>query len=98
MAPAKTSKSSGKAAGKAYLPAVDKYIASTPAYAQPILTHLRELIHGTLPEVEEAIKWGHPFFMYRGLMLGNMAAFKQHCSLGLWGGDVADSLGDQEML
>lgn len=72
--------------------AVDKYIASAPAYAQPILAHLRELIHKTLPETEEAIKWGHPFFMYHGLMLGNMAAFKQHCSLGLWGRDVAETL------
>lgn len=91
MAPARTSNAS-KAAGNSYLPAVDKYIASAPGYAQPILNHLRNLIHGTLPEVEEAIKWGHPFFMYRGLMLGNLAAFKQHCSLGLWGSDVAEKL------
>jgi uncharacterized protein YdeI (YjbR/CyaY-like superfamily) len=88
----KTSKAPGKAAGKGYLPAVDKYIASAPPYAQPILTHLRELIHKTLPEVEEATKWGHPFFLYHGLMLGNIAAFKQHCSLGLWGSDVAERL------
>ena len=87
-----TTKRSGGAVRKSYLPAVDKYIASTPAFAQPILTHLRELIHKTLPEVEEAIKWGHPFFMYQGLMLGNIAAFKQHCSLGLWGSDVAEKL------
>lgn len=92
MATAKTSKSSGKAAGKSHLPAVDKYIAAAPPYAQPILTHIRGLIHKALPETEEAIKWGHPFFMYHGLMLGNMAAFKQHCSLGLWGSDVADKL------
>lgn len=92
MTTSKISKSTGKKPGRSYLPAVDKYIASTPAYAQPILTHVRELVHKTLPEVEEAIKWGHPFFMYRGLMLGNMAAFKQHCSLGLWGSDVAEKL------
>jgi uncharacterized protein YdeI (YjbR/CyaY-like superfamily) len=75
-----------------YLPKVDAYIASTPDYAQPILNHLRELIHKTLPEVEEAIKWGHPFFMYRGLMLGNMAAFKYHCSIGLWGDQIKEQL------
>lgn len=75
-----------------YLPQVDEYIASTAPFAQPILSHLRELIHKTLPEVEEAIKWGHPFFMYRGLMFGNMAGFKQHCSIGLWGDQVKDKL------
>jgi len=75
-----------------YSPRVDSYIASTPAYAQPILHHLRELIHKTLPEVDETIKWGHPFFMYRGLMLSNMAAFKQHCSIGLWGDEIKEKL------
>ena len=30
--------------------------------------------------------------MYRGLMLGNMAAFKNHCSLGLWGDQVKEKL------
>jgi hypothetical protein len=33
-----------------------------------------------------------PFFIYRGLMLGNMAAFKQHCSFGLWGREAAADL------
>jgi uncharacterized protein YdeI (YjbR/CyaY-like superfamily) len=75
-----------------HLHAVDEYIASTAPFAQPILTHLRDAIHKTLPEVEEAIKWGHPFFMYRGLMLGNMAAFKQYCSIGLWGDEVKEKL------
>jgi uncharacterized protein YdeI (YjbR/CyaY-like superfamily) len=75
-----------------YSPKVDEYVASTGAFAQPILTHLRELIHKTLPEVEESIKWSMPFFTYRGLMLGNMAGFKQHCSFGLWGKEAAADL------
>ena len=75
-----------------YSSKVDAYIASTAPFAQPILTHLRELIHKTLPEVDETIKWGHPFFMYRGLMLSNMAAFKQHCSIGLWGDEIRERL------
>jgi len=86
------SDTSSRAHKASYLPRVDAYIASVPDYAQPILTHLRELVHKTLPEVEETIKWGHPFFMYRGLMLGNMAAFKQHCSMGLWGDQVKETL------
>lgn len=66
-------------------PKVDKYIDSAAPFAQPILTHIRQLVHTALPDVEEDIKWSMPFFLYRGLMLGNMAAFKQHCSFGLWG-------------
>lgn len=69
-------------------PKVDAYIAKAPPFAQPILTHIRELAHKASPEVEEAIKWSMPFFMIRGVILGHMAAFKQHCALGLWGPEM----------
>lgn len=68
-----------------FSPRVDAYIASAGSFARPILTHIRALVHKALPEVEEDIKWSMPFFTYRGLNLANMAAFKQHCSFGLWG-------------
>jgi hypothetical protein len=77
-----------------YSRAVDEYIAGAAPFAQPILMHLRALMHKTLPDVEEAIKWSHPFFLYHGLILANMAAFKQHCSLGMWGREVAATLRD----
>ena len=51
-------------------------------------THIRELVHKACPEVEEAIKWSMPFFMLRGVILGHMAAFKQHCAIGLWGPEM----------
>jgi len=69
-------------------PKVDAYIAKAAPFAQPVLEHLRELVHAACPDVEEAIKWSMPFFVYKGQILGNMAAFKAHCSFGLWGGDV----------
>jgi uncharacterized protein YdeI (YjbR/CyaY-like superfamily) len=75
-----------------YSPKVDGYIASAAAFAQPILTHIRELVHKALPDVEEEIKWSMPFFIYRGLMLGSMAGFKQHCAFGLWGSGIAERL------
>ena len=65
--------------------AVDEYIAAAATFAKPILTHIRELVHKALPDVEEDIKWSMPFFLYNGLMIGNMASFKQHCSFGIWG-------------
>ncbi|AKU24796.1 YdeI/OmpD-associated family protein [Massilia sp. MB5] len=64
-------------------PRIDAYIAQSAEFAQPILAHLRALVHATCPEVEETVKWGMPHFMYKG-MLCNMAAFKQHCSFGFW--------------
>jgi uncharacterized protein YdeI (YjbR/CyaY-like superfamily) len=63
---------------------IDAYIAKSAPFAQPILEHLRTVIHEACPEVEEAIKWSMPFFGYKGALLCNMAAFKQHCSFGFW--------------
>ncbi|MEO6636632.1 MAG: YdeI/OmpD-associated family protein, partial [Ginsengibacter sp.] len=52
-------------------------------FAQPVLLHLRKLVHEACPEAEETVKWGMPFFDYKG-PLCNMASFKQHCSFGFW--------------
>ena len=68
---------------------VDAYIEKAAPFAQQVLEHLRELVHKACPDVEEAIKWSMPFFVYKGQILGNMAAFKAHCSFGLWGGEVS---------
>jgi len=63
--------------------AVDAYIASSADFAQPILKHIRALVHKACPQVEEKIKWGMPCFDFKG-PLSNMAAFKQHCAFGFW--------------
>jgi uncharacterized protein YdeI (YjbR/CyaY-like superfamily) len=62
---------------------VDAYIADAQAFARPILKHLRKLIHQACPEIVETIKWGSPFFEYKGILCG-FAAFKAHCSLFFW--------------
>ena len=65
-------------------PRVDAYIAKAAPFARPILAHLRDVVHGACPEVEESIKWSAPFFVYRGRNLCHMAAFKAHCAFGFW--------------
>ncbi|HEU5079151.1 MAG TPA: YdeI/OmpD-associated family protein [Opitutaceae bacterium] len=62
---------------------IDSYIAEAPEFARPILKHLRKIIHQGCPEIVETIKWGSPFFDYKGLLCG-FAAFKAHCSLFFW--------------
>jgi hypothetical protein len=66
---------------------IDAYIAKSAAFAQPILKHLRKLVHKACPDVVETIKWGMPSFDYKGPYC-SMAAFKQHCSFGFWKGDL----------
>lgn len=67
---------------------VDAYVKKSAEFAQPILKHLRALVHASCPEVEETIKWSFPHFMYRGQILCSMAAFKAHCAFGFWNGAI----------
>ena len=79
-------------------PRIDAYIAKSAPFAQPILEHLRAVIHAACPDVEESIKWSMPFFSYKGANLCNMAAFKQHCSFGFWQGrDIMGTSTDEGM-
>lgn len=64
-------------------PRIDEYIAKAKPFAQPILKKLRSLVHKACPEVTETIKWGMPFFDYKGSYF-NFAAFKEHCTGGFW--------------
>ena len=65
-------------------PAVDAYIAAVAPFAQPILSHLRGLVHRAAPDLVEAIKWRMPMFLYRGKIVANMAAHQAHASFGTW--------------
>ena len=62
---------------------VDAYIAKAQPFAQPILKHLRKLVHRACPETEETIKWSFACFDYKGLLC-SMAAFKHHAAFGFW--------------
>jgi len=67
--------------------AIDEYILKAKPFARPILEHLRMLVHSSNPEVKEAVKWGMPFFDYKGPYC-NMAAFKEHVVFGFWKSDL----------
>ena len=76
----------------AYVPEVDAYIAKSAEFAQPVLRLLRDVMHEGAPEVVEEMKWSRPFFVYKGVILGNISAFKAHCSFGLWGKEIGAAL------
>lgn len=59
---------------------VDAYIEQAAPFAQPILRHLRELVHAAVPEVVETIKWGIPHFVLGTKNLAGIAAFKAHAA------------------
>ena len=79
-------------------PRVDAYIDKSAEFARPILSHLREVVHAACPQVEEAMKWSSPHFVYHGNLCA-MAAFKQHATFGFSKGSlfVADGKRDEAM-
>ena len=66
---------------------VDSYIANSGREARPILKELRSIIKSTIPNVEEKISWGVPFYRYHG-ELGGYAVYKNHVSFGCGGADL----------
>ena len=79
-------------------PKVDAYFGKVRPFAEPIVWHLRGLIHKGCPGVVETIKWSRPFLEYKGVILFNISAFKEHCSLGFWGLEIAEILKEAGVL
>jgi uncharacterized protein YdeI (YjbR/CyaY-like superfamily) len=73
-------------------PRIDAYIEKAAPFAQPILSHLRELVHRACPRITESVKWGMPFFIQQKVIVCHMAAFKQHCAFGFWGSEMQKTL------
>jgi len=63
---------------------IDAFIQKSAEFAQPILIHLRKLIHDNCPDIVEKIKWGMPHFEYKAETLCYMSAFKKHCVFGFY--------------
>lgn len=67
-------------------PRIDAYIEKSAPFAQPILRHIRDVVHEACPTIEETVKWGMPHFTRAGRIVCHMASFKAHCALGFWHG------------
>jgi len=78
-------------------PRVDAYIRKAKPFAQPILAHLRKVVHRAVPDVEETMKWSSPHFDYKGMFCG-ISAFKEHVGFGFWKGALlAEHLPGKDM-
>lgn len=60
---------------------IDEYIAGFPKDAQKMLNQIREAIHKSAPDAEEAISYGMPAFKLNGTYLLYFSGYKKHVSL-----------------
>lgn len=58
---------------------VDAYIAAQKEDKQPVLEHIRQIIHRIVPQAEETISYQIPMYKYHGMLVG-FAAHTNHCS------------------
>ncbi|MFM5908128.1 MAG: YdeI/OmpD-associated family protein [Novosphingobium sp.] len=73
---------------------IDAYIEKAAPFAQPILKHIRTIVHASVEGLEETIKWGMPHFLHNGKNLAAMSAFKAHCAMMIHGdGRQGDAMG-----
>ena len=71
-----------KQTGRSKAKDVDRYIANSPEETRTVLREIRQIIKATLPEAEEGISWGVPFYKYHGVLAG-FATYTNHISFGL---------------
>ena len=75
-------------------PRIDAYIAKAAPFAQPILSHVQALVHATVADLDETLKWSMPHFVYKGKNLAGFAAFKAHAAFMIHGdGRQGDAMG-----
>lgn len=59
---------------------IDEYIASFPPEVQEKLRSIRAVIHATVPDAEETIRYAIPTFRLNGRNLVHFAGFRDHIS------------------
>jgi uncharacterized protein YdhG (YjbR/CyaY superfamily) len=56
---------------------VDAYLKAAPDDVRPKLEQLRKVVETMVPDAEEGISYGMPYYKYKGALVG-FAAFKNH--------------------
>lgn len=69
---------------------VDAFVAESAEAARPLLEHLRIVIKQAVPDVEETMGYGKPYYKYHGWMTG-ITLYTKHLGVEMW-----DGLSDQD--
>lgn len=64
---------------------VDDFVAESPAVARPVLEQIRKIIQQAVPEAEETMGYGKPYYKYHGWMTG-VTLYTRHLGVEIWGG------------
>lgn len=69
---------------------VDEFVAEAPAEARPVLEQIRAVVKAAVPDVEETMGYGKPYYKHHGWMTG-VTLYTKHLGVEIW-----DGLSDDE--
>lgn len=64
---------------------VDEYISAAPQNSHSHLKEIRAVVKAALPEAEEKIGYGKPYYKYHGWVVG-FDVYKNHIGFEVWDG------------
>jgi uncharacterized protein YdhG (YjbR/CyaY superfamily) len=68
---------------------VDEFISESPSEARAHLEQIRSIIKAAIPDVDETMGYGKPYYKYHGWMTG-VTLYTKHLGIEIWDG-LSDS-------
>ncbi len=76
---------------------VDEFITEAPAEARPTIQEIRDIVKRAVPDVEETMGYGKPYYKYHGWMTG-VTLYTKHLGIEIWDGLSDDDREELEAL
>ncbi|HEX7017568.1 MAG TPA: DUF1801 domain-containing protein [Patescibacteria group bacterium] len=70
---------------------VDEYIADAPQVAQAHLREIRAAVKSAIPQAEEKIGYGKPYYKHHRWVVG-YDVYKQHIGFEIWDGQLTSEI------
>jgi uncharacterized protein len=64
---------------------VDEFVAEAPPEARPVLEKIRTVIKHAVPDADETMGYGKPYYKYHGWMTG-VTLYTKHLGVEIWDG------------
>jgi uncharacterized protein YdhG (YjbR/CyaY superfamily) len=64
---------------------VDEFVSESPAESHPVLEQIRTIVKQAVPDVEETMGYGKPYYKYHGWMTG-VTLYTKHLGVEMWDG------------
>jgi uncharacterized protein YdhG (YjbR/CyaY superfamily) len=76
---------------------VDEFVAEAPLEARPVLEQIREVVKRAVPQMDETMGYGKPYYKYHGWMTG-VTLYTKHLGVEIWDGLSSDDRKELEAL